>query len=72
MAKKQGFIITKNLVIAALALRCPNRTDTNPIYARCDRGGGVFTNCNPRLCTMWTDFAKDMARIKEEGIDNYI
>ena len=64
--------ITRDLIIAALAYRCPYRTDKNPIWAVCDTGGGHCTNCNPRLCTRCTDIFKDMAKIAEEGIDNYI
>lgn len=66
------FKITRDLIIAALALRCPHRTTTNPIYADCDDWNGHRSNCNPRLCTYCTDIFKDMAKIAEEGIDNYI
>ena len=62
--------ITKDLIIAALAYRCPFRTDTNPIYAACE--GETQTNCNPRLCSRCTQIFKDMAMIAEQGIDNYL
>ena len=76
MGKKQSnqhqpIRITRDLIIAALAYRCPWRTSTNPIYAACF-DGEHRTNCNPRLCTHCTDIFKDMAKIAEEGIDNYI
>ena len=68
--KSKPVRITRDLIIAALAMRCPWRTCTNPIYAACERG--ARSNCNPRLCTRCTDIFKDMAKIAEEGIDNYI
>lgn len=75
MAKKTNSTgrtkISKDLIIAALAYRCPWRTDTNPIWAACD-DGEHRSNCNPRLCTRCTDIFKDMVKIAEEGIDNYI
>lgn len=73
MAKKttKGYRLTKDLVIAAQAIRCPYRSEQNPIYARCE-SGSTPTNCNPRLCTWCLDFLKDCAKIAEEGIDNYI
>ena len=64
--------ITRDLLIAALAYRCPHRTDTNPIYAACDDFSGHRSNCNPRQCTRCTDIFKDMAKIADEGIDNYL
>lgn len=69
--QNKRFKLTRDLVIAALALRCPYRTDSNPIWAACDNGSHR-TNCNPRLCTRCTDIFKDMAKIAEEGIENYI
>lgn len=70
--KPKGHRITRDLIIAALAMRCPHRTDTNPIYAACVDFSGHRTNCNPRLCTRCTDIFKDMAKISEEGIENYL
>lgn len=63
--------ITKDLIIAALAYRCPWRTSTNPVLAYCDDGEHQ-TNCNPRLCTRCTDIFKDIRKIAIEGIDNYL
>lgn len=71
MAKQSNnngrFHITRDLVIAAQALRCPHR-----------RGAGAFiycgdehpTNCNPRLCTWCTDFLRDMAKMANGEIEN--
>lgn len=64
--KSKGTRITRDLVIGALALRCPHR-----------RGSGAFihcgdehpTNCNPRLCTWTGDFFKAMAMIANGEID---
>lgn len=72
MEKNKPVRITRDLIIAALAYRCPNRTDTNPIYAACVDFSGHRTSCNPRLCTHCTDIFKDMAKIAEEGIYNYL
>ena len=71
MNKPKGHRITKDLIIAALAYRCPYRTSKSPVWAACD-DGTHRTNCNPRLCTQCTDIFKDMVKIAEEGIDNYI
>lgn len=71
MQKGKKVRITRDLIIAALAYRCPWRTDTNPIWAGCSDGEHQ-TKCNPRLCTRCTDIFKDMAKIAEEGIENYI
>lgn len=68
---KSGVRITRDLIIAALALRCPWRTEMNPIWAGCSYGD-YLSNCNPRLCTRCTDIFRDMAKIAEDGIDNYI
>lgn len=70
--KKKQYKITRDLIIAALAYRCPNRTDKSPVWAACEDLAGHRSNCNPRLCTRCTDIFKDMAKIAEEGIDNYL
>lgn len=65
MAKKQspqGFRITKELIIGALALRCPQRRKPGVTYC-CDCGDGHPTNCNPRMCTWTHDFMLDMVAI---------
>lgn len=69
--EKKGVRITKDLVIAALALRCPWRSAEYVVQAHCGRGPRP-TNCNPRLCTQCTEIFRDMVRIAEEGIDEFI
>lgn len=66
-SKKQGVRISRDLVIAAQALRCPQRNDSG-MFVRC--GYEHPTNCNPRLCTWCTDFLKDMFRIGTGEIKN--
>lgn len=61
--------ITKDMIIAAMALRCPCREDNGP-FAKCVDLAGHETNCNPRLCTFCTDILKDMAKIASGEIDN--
>lgn len=70
--KKKPVKITRDLIIAALAYRCPFRTSTNPIYAACEDFSGHRTNCNPRLCSRCVDIFKDMRKIADEGIDNFL
>ena len=65
MAK--GTRITRDLVIAAQALRCPQRNGSG-VFIRC--GYEHPTNCNPRLCTWCTDFLQDMRKIAEGEIEN--
>lgn len=60
---KKGIRLTKDLVIAALAMRCPNRKHTGPYYYICDSGDGHPTNCNPRLCMHTISFFDDIRDI---------
>lgn len=62
MDNKKKTRITKELVIGALALRCPNRKGGG-VFHCCDCGDGHPTNCNPRLCTWTIDFFRDMVAI---------
>lgn len=61
--------ITRDLIIAAMALRCPCREDEG-VSVRCVDLAGHETNCNPRLCTFCTDIFKDMAKIASGEINN--
>ena len=64
---KKQFRITKELVIAARALRCPMRVEDG-VFTHC--GGEHPSNCNPRLCTYCTDIIKDMYKIANGEIKN--
>lgn len=59
---RKGVKISKELIIGALALRCPNRKGSGVFY-RCDCGDGHPTNCNPRLCMHTISFFDDMVAI---------
>lgn len=64
---KKQFRITKDLIIAARALRCPLRVEDG-ICSYC--GGDKPTNCNPRQCTFCTLILTDIARIASGEISN--
>lgn len=64
--------ITKDLIIAYFAKHCPNRKHSSGYTYICDDGDGHPTNCNPRLCTGCTEIFSEMAKIEEEGKENYL
>ena len=57
---------TKDLIIAAIAHRCPQRRKPGAVYV-C---GDTSTVCNPRLCTRTTSFIRDMRMIDSGEIAN--
>lgn len=61
--------ITRDLIIAAMALRCPCREDTG-VFVKCVDLSGHETNCNPRLCTFCTDIFNDMEKIANGEVQN--